>query len=294
MWRIRVPVTAESEEAVTCLMERTLGTTASVYTDADTGRSWVSAFPAGSSDWNGAKRRELTRGLRSIADLGLALPRIHVAVSRVAPQDWAESWKRHFKPLEIGRRLLILPSWSRRRPLKHQAVVVLDPGLSFGTGQHPTTRFCLERLVAFRARQNADSLLDMGCGSGILAIAAATIGYRRVEAFDFDPVAVRAAGKNAHRNRLQGAIEFGRRDLTRMPEKAGARFDVVCANLTADLLVSQAKKIRNRLAAGGHLVVAGILRRQFLEVQQTFAKHRLALIRSTTQGEWRSGVFRFL
>jgi ribosomal protein L11 methyltransferase len=292
MWRVRVPVTYESEEAVTCLMERTLGTTASVYTDANTGRSWVNAYLANSAQWDPAKRAELTRGLHSIAHLGLAIPRIHVAVSRVATQDWAESWKKHFKPLEIRRRLLILPSWSRRRPAKNQAVVVLDPGLSFGTGQHPTTRFCLEQLVDARNRQNANSLLDMGCGSGILAIAAATIGYQQVEAFDFDPVAVRAAAQNAKKNRVQKAIKFVRRDLRRMPETANRAFEVVCANLTADLLVSEAKKIRNRLAQGGRLVVAGILRLQFAEVHQAFEKHRLALVRTKAQGEWRSGVFR--
>jgi ribosomal protein L11 methyltransferase len=289
MWRVRVPVTQESEEAVTFLMERTLRTTASVYTDANTGRSWVNAYLTKSSDWNAAARSKLTRGLRSIAELGLAIPRIHVAVARVPAQDWAESWKRHFKPLDIRRRLLILPSWSLRRPAKAQAVVVLDPGLSFGTGQHPTTRFCLEQLVDARRRRHASSLLDMGCGSGILAIAAATLGYQRVDAFDFDPVAVRAAAQNAKRNRV--AIRFVRRDLTRMPEKANRGFDVVCANLTADLLVSEAKKIRSRLAKGGQLVVAGILQKQFPEVHQAFAKHRLALVRAKTQGEWRSGVF---
>ena len=83
--------------------------------------------------------------------------------------------------------------WSRRRPKKGQSLVILDPGLSFGTGQHPTTRFCLEQLVAARGRRNASSILDAGCGSGILAIAAAVLGYSRVEAFDFDAVAVRYA-----------------------------------------------------------------------------------------------------
>jgi len=293
IWRIRVAVTPESEEAVTCLMERALATAPSVYTDARTGRSWVTVYLAKSSAWNSRKHEELTNGLRSIAQFGLSLPRIYVAVSRLASKDWAESWKRHFKPLSIGRRLLILPSWSRRRPRPKEAVVTLDPGLSFGTGQHPTTRFCLEELVAARERQKAASLLDVGCGSGILAIVAAKIGYQRVEAFDFDPVAVRAARQNAEKNGVHKAIKLTRKDLTRMPAKVARRFDVVCANLTSDLLVSEVKKIRDRLAKAGRLVVAGILAGQFADVHQTFERHGLALVRSTVQGEWRSGIFQF-
>ena len=137
-------------------------------------------------------------------------------------EDWAESWKRHFKPIEIGDALLVKPSWSKRRPRKNQAVVILDPGLSFGTGQHPTTAFCLREIVRlklakergrlareFKTRHHADepsalqSFLDIGTGSGILAIAAAKLGYQPVHAFDFDAEAVRIARANARANRVQ-------------------------------------------------------------------------------------------
>ena len=123
-------------------------------------------------------------------------------LNKVPPEDWAESWKRHFKPIEIGGDLLILPSWSKRKPKTGQAVVVLDPGLSFGTGQHATTSFCLNEIVKLRRSSKASelSLLDGGTGSGILAIAAAKLGYKPVEAFDFDPVSVRVARANATSN----------------------------------------------------------------------------------------------
>ena len=118
-------------------------------------------------------------------------------------EDWAESWKRHFKPIEIGRRLLIKPSWSRRRPKPHQQVVVLDPGLSFGTGQHPTTAFCLAEVARLVKNAPARSFLDIGTGSGILAIAAARLNYQPIWAFDFDPEAVRMARANAQTNQVE-------------------------------------------------------------------------------------------
>ena len=114
-----------------------------------------------------------------------------------------------------------------------------------------------------------------------------------IASFDFDPVAVRAARQNAEKNGVHKAIKLTRKDLTRMPAKVARRFDVVCANLTSDLLVSEVKKIRDRLAKAGRLVVAGILAGQFADVHQTFERHGLALVRSTVQGEWRSGIFQF-
>src|SRR5262249_3273167 len=147
-------------------------------------------------------------------------------------EDWAESWKRHFRPVEIGSRLLLKPSWSRRRPRKNQVLLVLDPGLSFGTGQHPTTRFCLEQLVAFASRNR--SFLDLGTGSGILVIAAKKLGYRRVTAIDSDPDAVRIARANAKRNRLEEKLRLVHQDLTRLPV-GWRKHDLVCANLGYEL-----------------------------------------------------------
>ncbi len=151
-------------------------------------------------------------------------------------EDWAESWKRHFKPIEIRVKarpsaarqsasqppsLLVKPSWSRRRAAKNQAVVILDPGLSFGTGQHPTTAFCLHEIARCRQPGTAQSFLDIGTGSGILAIAAAKLGYAPVQAFDFDPESVRVAGDNARKNRVTGRLKLTRGDLAKLPLAAG-------------------------------------------------------------------------
>ena len=174
-----------------------------------------------------------------------------------------------------------------------QKVVVLDPGLSFGTGQHPTTEFCLKQLVAERRAGEAQSFLDIGTGSGILAIAAAKLGYHPVRAFDFDRAAVRVARDNARRNHVLNHITVVHADLTRASLDSRARYDFVCANLTADLLLSARDRILKRLQPRGRLVLAGILRTQFAPVARSYGTAGLKLLSAEASREWKSGLFAF-
>ena len=236
------------------------------------------------------QRTEVRVALTIIRRAGLVVGSGRISVRRVPRENWAESWKRHFKPLEISPRLLVIPSWSRRRPKSGQAVVVLDPGLSFGTGHHPTTAFCLEQLASLRETGVRQSLLDMGSGSGILSIAAAKLGYAPVTGFDFDPDAVRVAKENAVVNGVR--IALTRKDLTRLPVRAARPAAVVCANLMYDLLIQERARILNRLAVGGTLVLAGILKEQFPAVQRAYEAGGMVIIAQRVAGEWRSGAFR--
>jgi ribosomal protein L11 methyltransferase len=220
-------------------------------------------------------------------DIGLG----KISLQRIRQEDWAESWKLHFQPLVIGSALLLKPSWSRRRLRKGQAVIVLDPGLSFGTGRHPTTAFCLRQLVARRRPGEAQSCLDIGTGSGILAIAAAKLGYAPVDAFDFDPQSIRVAHANARRNGVSARIRFRRQDLTRLPCRGARKYSLVCANLVSNLLLAERERILARLRPDGVLVVAGILKGEFAQVQRAFAGAGLRLMASRAENEWRSGAF---
>ena len=138
LWKISVATTREAEEAVAELLQNCLGQPASSYTDAETGATKVSVYLSKQIQWTKC-RAALLEGLEQIKRCGLKTGATKLSLQKIQRQDWAESWKRHFSPIEIGRHLLIKPSWSKRPPKKDQAVVVLDPGLSFGTGQHPTT-----------------------------------------------------------------------------------------------------------------------------------------------------------
>jgi ribosomal protein L11 methyltransferase len=216
-----------------------------------------------------------------------------VTIKKIKRQDWAEAWKHHFKPIAFGRSLLIKPSWSRRRPRKGQAVVVLDPGLSFGTGQHPTTEFCLAQLVAARHIDTAQSFLDVGTGSGILALAAAKLGYHPVQGFDADPEAVRVARENARKNRVLHRIRLVHADLTRLPISSKFKYHIVCANLTSDLLIAQRPRILNRMRSDGILVVSGVLRIEFEHLRKCYCESGLRLRSALASKEWHSGVFAF-
>jgi ribosomal protein L11 methyltransferase len=163
--------------------------------------------------------------------------------------------------------------------------------LSFGTGQHPTTGFCLEQIVANRKADKEQSLLDIGTGSGILAIAAVKLGYRPVEAYDADPDAVRVARANARQNGVARRLAIAQRDLTREPLRSVQKFDIVCANLILDLLLSERARIVNRLRPGGALVLAGLLRTQFPAVARAYERLGLRLKADRRQNEWQSGVF---
>jgi ribosomal protein L11 methyltransferase len=304
LWRISVATSAEAEDAVSELVSRVTGVAAVAYFHCDSQISQVSAFLE-EGNWNrSAARKEITSGLAHIRSCGLATGPAGIEIARVRREDWAESWKRHFKPMVIrgggdesrGKSraacsLLVKPSWSRKKPAKNQAVVILDPGLSFGTGQHPTTSFCLRELVRSREAGEPGSFLDLGTGSGILAIAAVKLGYAPVAALDFDPEAVRVARDNARRNGVADQLRPVRGDVTKLPLRPARQYNLVCANLISTLLIAERRRIARQVKPGGRLVLAGILAAEFAEVRRAYADMQIKLCSSQTQNEWCSGAF---
>ncbi len=288
--RVTVATSLEAEDAVAELLTTVFGQPTATYTDEETQITRVSVYCAKRADRNPAKRKNVVAGLKTMRAAGLDIGAGTVEARSVAREDWAESWKRHFKPIEIGDRLLIKPSWIKRRPKKNQAVVVLDPGLSFGTGNHPTTAFCLRELAARCEPGQRQSFWDVGTGSGILAIAAVKLGYAPVRAIDFDPEAVRVAKANARQNGVGRNIELICEDITK-PRMRPGKFDVICANLISNLLIAEKVKLARQLAPGGTLVVAGILAKEFREVQRSFEEIGLKLADDFVDGEWCSGAF---
>jgi ribosomal protein L11 methyltransferase len=292
LWRISVVTSAEAEDAVAELLGTIFNCGASSYFDVEKHNSIVSVYFTEKEYMLSREVSEaILAGLRRIKDCGLNIGVGKIKSAKVRREDWAESWKRHFKPIEISDALLVKPSWSRRRAKKNQAVVILDPGLSFGTGQHPTTEFCLREIV--RCAGFAKSFLDIGTGSGILAIAAAKLGYKPINAFDFDSEAVSVARENMRVNGVLEEITIKRGDVTKLSTKPKEQFDLVCANLISNLLIAQRKKISAQLKTGGILVLAGILKSEFSSVQREFESLGLQLIAGGSKKEWRSGSFSF-
>ncbi len=282
---------------MTEMLGELFGAATASYFNLETGVSTISIFRDEKPDTK-KMGAEITNGLNRIESCGLKIGAGKIEISKVKREDWKESWKRHFHPMEIGESLLVKPSWSKQKSRKNQAVVILDPGLSFGTGQHPTTSFCLNEIVR-AARANArptkaKSILDIGTGSGILAIAAAKLGYQPVHAFDFDPESVRVAKENARKNRVDAKLTLTRGDVTKLPLKPVRQYDLVCANLISNLLIAEKRRIVSRLKPSGTLVLAGILAVEFGEVERAFAELKLKLVAKRVENEWCSGSFCFV
>ena len=290
LWRVSVMTSAEAEDAVTEMLGSLFGAPASAYFHLESGVSKVSVFQEKKFAARLA-RQKISDGMKRIESCGLKTGPGKIQIVKVKREDWAESWKRHFHPLEIGNALLIKPSWSEKYPRKNQALVVLDPGLSFGTGQHPTTLFCLGELVRCHLNGTLRSFLDIGTGSGILAIAAAKLGYQPVHAFDFDADAVRIGRENARKNRVEDRLKLTRGDVTKLPLQPARQYDLICANLISTLLISERWRIVNRLKPGGTLVLAGILAAEFIEVEQAFTDFKLKCVARQVENEWCSGSF---
>ena len=293
LWRVSVATSLEAEDAVAEMLGTLFDTAAAAYFNLESGISTVSVFRDQKPDTKNLKA-EITAGLKRIFQCGLKIGAGKIEIVKVKREDWKESWKRHFHPLEIGQTLLVKPSWSKQRPRKNQAVVILDPGLSFGTGQHPTTSFCLNEVVRCWNNETPQSFLDIGTGSGILAIAAVKLGYQPVHAFDFDPESVRVAKENARKNRADAKCKITRADITKLSLKPARQYDLVCANLISNLLIAEKRRIVNHLKPNGTLVLAGILAVEFGEVEKAFAKLKLKLVAKRVENEWCSGSFCFV
>lgn len=211
--------------------------------------------------------------LARASELGGLAPPTDYAYEPVAEQDWVRLTQSQFDPIEVGERLLIAPSWHRdallaRDDLTGRHLIELDPGLAFGTGSHPTTRMCLEWLD--RQALTGRSVIDYGCGSGILAIAAGLLGAAPLLAVDIDPQAVVAAHDNAQRNHID-------LDCRLASESIGGPFDVVLANILANPLRVLAPVLAALVRPGGHLVLAGLLASQSEEIMARYPEFDLRI-----------------
>ena len=201
-------------------------------------------------------------------------------VRAVDDADWTDAWKRHYVAQRIGR-VVIVPSWAEEELMPGEVAVTLDPGMAFGTGLHPTTRGCLELLQAIEPMPA--TILDVGCGSGILSLAALRLGAVRAVGIDTDPLAVAASRENAERNGLADRFEARLGTLT---EGAAERHPLVVANLVAAVLVELAAAIAAHLAPAGILLASGIIEPRADEVEAALLAAGLGVVERRADGEW--------
>lgn len=229
----------------------------------------------------------LARYRDSLKTLGLAGGENRIAVREIPSEDWGRAWKAHFRPLPVGRRLVIAPPWEDEGFPTDRCVVRIDPGMSFGTGHHATTRMCLEALEAFMDEWDSvpgPRVLDVGTGTGILGIAAAVLGAERVVACDTDPEACAAAARNLNENNVRDRIRLFHGGVDVLTGER--QFDLVVANLDTTTFCPLVKILRGLLAPRGRLVVSGILVEEEETLTGAAAASGLRVISGSSDGEW--------
>jgi len=202
----------------------------------------------------------------------------------VAEEDWANAWREHFHPIRVGRRLIVAPTWEPCAPRDGEVVLRLDPGMAFGTGTHPSTVLCLMALESMALQ--AARVVDVGTGSGILAVAAALLGAAEVVAVDIDPLAVRIARQNAASNGVADQVHVHYGELRDLLALGLAPAGVVVANLTAELLAELAPDLAAAVAPEGTLVASGLVGAGQAEVEAALRRAGLRLLRAAQLEDW--------
>ncbi len=222
-----------------------------------------------------------------------AYGRLEYDMSNIREEDWANNWKQYFKPITIGEKLLIKPSWEAADPAEKRKILEIDPASSFGTGQHNTTRLCLELIEENLAQ--GEKLLDLGCGSGILSIGALLLGAESACAVDIDDNSVRIAAENAQKNGISPERYTALcGDITsdeKLREKIGGGYDIVCANIVADVLIAMSGFFAGFLKDKGKLIVSGIIDARREEVLCTISSCGFELVKSANSEDWNAAYF---
>lgn len=212
-----------------------------------------------------------------------------LAIRELAEEDYAHAWKKFYSILHIGARTVIKPSWLEYTPQTGECVIELDPGMAFGTGLHPTTRLCLAALEKYIAP--GMEMLDVGTGSGILAIGAAKLGAARVDARDIDPIAVETAQKNIAASGLDNIIRVTRDSVTN--DAAPHLYDIVVANIFADTIAELAPALAAHLKRDGVFIGSGILVERAPLVENALAAQNMTLVEKQQEADWLALVYRF-
>lgn len=207
--------------------------------------------------------------------------RLELEMKDVDEEDWSNAWKKYYHPVQVGEHLVVCPSWEAYDRQPDDVVLTLNPGMAFGTGTHDTTRLCMELLEKYITPQ--DTVLDVGCGSGILAITAALLGANKIIGCDIDEVAVKVAGENAALNGVQDRIAFHQGDLTSQVEGS---FQIICANIVADVIIRLSEDAGRYLAKDGIFITSGIIDTREQDVLDALEQNGFQVIERRTSGGW--------
>ncbi|MBP1918069.1 50S ribosomal protein L11 methyltransferase [Youngiibacter multivorans] len=223
---------------------------------------------------------EIRGKISGLRDFGFEIGEFEVTSRKVNEEDWANNWKKYYKPTKIGERFVVRPLWEEYEASGDEIIISMDPGMAFGTGTHETTRMCLEALE--RHMSKGDTVFDIGTGSGILAIGASLLGAGEVIGVDLDPVAVDSAKENVGFNALDNVgIRLGN-----LMDTVEGTADVIVANIIAEIVVVLIDDVRLKLKTGGKFISSGIIREKEKLVADKLLSSGFTIIETDRQGEW--------
>ena len=233
------------------------------------------------SDRIGAVRSRMAE--LKAADLGIDLGSLDMDMVNVRDEDWSEVWKKFYKPFRAGKRLVVKPTWEAYDAQPDDLVMEIDPGMAFGSGTHETTGMCLELLEDVMLKQPVNSVIDVGTGSGILAIGAAMLGAKDVLAIDIDPTAVKVAKENVAHNGLEHVIRAVEGNLL---ESTDGVCEVCVANIIADVICMFAKPLVSHIVPDGLFICSGIIKEREQDVVDALNAARYTILEIRRKGEW--------
>lgn len=225
---------------------------------------------------------EIEQSIAELPDFGLDVGRNEIKTSEVDDEDWATAWKKYYHPVKVSGRFTIVPTWEEYNPVASDELIIeLDPGMAFGTGTHPTTVLCIQALEKYIKQD--DIVIDVGTGSGVLSIAAAMLGAKKVEALDLDYVAVTAAIENVELNKVETIVEVTHGNLL---EKVDTKPNVIVANILADVIMSFSADAASILPEDGLFIVSGIIGEKRDEVKNDLINKGFEIIESVLMEDW--------
>lgn len=224
----------------------------------------------------------IKRAIAKLPSYGVPIGENDITLSDIDEADWANAWKKYYKPVKISDKITITPTWEEYIQQSHDELIIeLDPGMAFGTGTHPTTVLSIQALE--RYLNKADVVIDVGCGSGVLSIAAALLGAEQVYAFDLDDVAVKSTQINSGLNKLEDKITARQNDLL---DQVSLQSDVIVSNILAEIIVRFVEDAWNNLKPGGLFITSGIIQSKKQNVQQELKKQGFYIMEMVEMDDW--------
>lgn len=208
--------------------------------------------------------------------------------SVINEEDYATSWKKYYHPIRVGQNLIVVPTWEEYEPKENDIILKLDPGMAFGTGTHETTRLCMTLLEKYLKK--GDKVLDVGCGSGILSVTSVLLGAESATGCDIDPVAVKVSGENARLNGESDRCRFVLSDLT---TDIDDRYDVICANIVADVVIELMDRVRDFGVDDGIFICSGIIDLREKDVTENLIEKGFEILEKIEDGGWIAFVCKY-